>query len=87
MSTKKNKIQYGEKDRLSAEDFAPENVKQRISIMIDMDVLDKVKVHAKNAGLPYQTFINQLLRQHVSGQSTVEQRLKKIEETIFKKAK
>jgi uncharacterized protein (DUF4415 family) len=87
MSSKKSKIQYGEKDLLSEEDFHPKNVKQRISIFLDMDVLEKLKAQAKKEGLKYQTFINQLLRKFTSDQASLEQRVRKIEETLFKKAK
>ncbi len=43
--------------------FSPENVKVRISIFLDGDVLVKAKERAKAEGSKYQTYINQLLRQ------------------------
>lgn len=43
--------------------FLPENVKVRISIFLDGEVLMKAKERAANEGMRYQTYINQLLRQ------------------------
>jgi predicted DNA binding CopG/RHH family protein len=87
MNTKKNKIRYGTKDHLSEEDFLPENIKQRISIFLDMDVLEKVKAQAQKEGLKYQTYINQMLRKLTSDRPSLEERMQRIEQTLFKKAK
>lgn len=59
---KKKKIKYGKKDVLSEKTFEASNMKRRISIMVDLDVLDRFKEEASRRSLPYQTLINQALR-------------------------
>ena len=50
----------------------PRNTKVRISILIDLDVLNFFKEKASKAGaLAYQTQINQILRAHVEGKESV----------------
>jgi uncharacterized protein (DUF4415 family) len=83
MNTKTKKpprISYGDVD-VPDEAFRPENVRRRISIMIPEDVLALVQSMAREAGLPYQTFINQLLREAVSGDS-IAARLNRIEKAL-----
>lgn len=47
------------------------NTKVRISILIDLDVLDFFKERASKAGAPaYQTQINQVLRAQMEGKET-----------------
>ena len=49
------------------------NTKVRISILIDLDVLNYFKERASKAGAPaYQTQINQVLRAQMQGQETVD---------------
>jgi len=36
-------------------------------MFIDLPILDTIRQEAKQKGLPYQTYINQLLREHVVG--------------------
>ena len=49
------------------------NTKVRISILIDLDVLNYFKERASKAGAPaYQTQINQVLRAQMEGQETVD---------------
>ncbi|HEU4509672.1 MAG TPA: BrnA antitoxin family protein [Pyrinomonadaceae bacterium] len=51
-----------------AGETAPRNTKVRISILIDLDVLNFYKERAsKPGGLAYQTQINQVLRAHMEG--------------------
>ena len=51
----------------------PRNTKVRISILIDLDVLNFFKERASKAGsLAYQTQINQILRAHVEGKGSVD---------------
>ena len=52
---------------------APRNTKVRISILVDLDVLNFFKERASKRGaLAYQTQINQILRAHVEGNESVE---------------
>lgn len=49
------------------------NTKVRISILIDLDVLNYFKERASRAGAPaYQTQINQVLRAQMEGQEAVD---------------
>ena len=47
----------------TAELLEPKNVKEKISIWIDQDVLDKVREAAHKNGEKYQPLINRILRQ------------------------
>src|ERR1043165_3122397 len=49
----------------------PRNTKVRISILLDLDVLNFFKERASKAGaLAYQTQINQILRAHMEGKGS-----------------
>ena len=51
----------------------PRNTKVRISILIDLDVLNFFKEKASKTGaLAYQTQINQILRSHMDGKEPVD---------------
>ena|ERR1051325_6146714 len=51
----------------------PRNTKVRISILLDLDVLNFFKDRASKAGaLAYQTQINQVLRAHIEGKESVD---------------
>lgn len=51
----------------------PRNTKVRISILIDLDVLNFFKEKASKTGaLAYQTQINQILRSHMEGKEPVD---------------
>lgn len=54
----------------------------RISIMIPEDVLEDLRKIAADEGLPYQTLINQILRNAVNGVEPVHQQLDRIEKMI-----
>lgn len=66
-STAKNKkIKYGSVT-LPSNAFNTKETKFRVSMYVDLDVLDEIRARAKNVGLPYQTYLNQLLRNTVFG--------------------
>ena len=54
-------------------------------MFIDLDVLDKVRRRAKDRSLPYETFINQLLRDLVLGSGINEHIRKIVREEFVKK--
>lgn len=89
MNIKNKALKYGTKNLLSDEDFKPRNVKQRISIMIDQDILIAYKKKAKQEGLKYQTLINQALRKSAftKNSRSVEKRLDRLEQAFYKKIK
>lgn len=85
-STKTKKdISYGEIDDLSEEDFNDENVKMRISIYFDRDIVMHFKNEAKRTGEKYQTLMNRTLREHLGKKNAIEERLERIEREVFKK--
>ena len=45
------------------EHLDPKNIKARVSMYVDQDVLDEIKRQAKGQGIKYQTFLNASLRQ------------------------
>lgn len=55
-----------------AQETEPRNTKVRISILIDLDVLNFFKQRAKQPGaLAYQTQMNRALREQMEGKETV----------------
>ncbi len=83
-STRKKKIKYGSVS-LPEDAFNDRETKFRVTMFVDLDVLDAVRKRAKLRGLPYQTYINQLLRDSVLG-SELDDRIRKIvREEISKK--
>lgn len=75
-SIKNKKIKYGNVE-LPEEAFNPKNAKFRVTMFVDLDVLDEIRKRAAKEGLPYQTFINQLLRRTVLS-SAEEDRIRRI---------
>lgn len=67
MPSTKNKIEHGKKDALEHDEFDPKHAKFRVTMFIDLPVLEMIRKEARQKGLPYQTYINQLLREHVVG--------------------
>ncbi len=62
MSTRNNRLSYGDVS-VPAGAFLPKNVKERITIMIDQDILDHYRGQARKSGERYQTLINRALRE------------------------
>lgn len=67
----KAKVIYGNVN-LDADEFAPENTKFRVTMFVPLDVLEEIRKRAKQRGLPYQVYINQVLRDHVFGDAEAE---------------
>ena len=85
-SSKTAKIKYGKKDLLIEDDLDPKNHKVRITSFIDGDILVELKARAEQQGTRYQTLLNQLLRQALKDSASVAERLKKLEEAVFRKS-
>ncbi len=84
MKYKKNqKIKYG-KIELPEDAFDPKNVKARITMWIGMDLLDEAKKRAKSKDLPYQTYLNQVLRNAILDSSEEDKIRKLIREELSK---
>ena len=82
MSTKNKKIEYGKVD-LPEDEFESKNIKERITIFIDQDVLDKFRARAKKESTKYQTLINHALRE-VSDKPDLEDRVEALEKALKK---
>jgi predicted DNA binding CopG/RHH family protein len=74
--SKNGKISYGSVS-LPDDAFNPKETKFRVSMYLDLDVLDEVRKLAKDRGLPYQTYINQMLRDVVFG-SEMDEKIRSI---------
>ncbi len=85
-AAKVKKIQYGKKDLLLESDLDPKNHKVRITSFIDSDVLAELKARAQEQGTKYQTLLNQLLRQALKDSDGMADRLKRLEEAVFRKS-
>ena len=72
-------------DVLDGDEFAPKHAKFRVTMFIDLPVLETIRKQAKQKGLPYQTYINQLLREHTTGSN--EQRIREIVRDEVKRLK
>lgn len=84
-STAKKKIKFG-KVSLPETAFNPKETKFRVTMYIDLDTLDRIRKKAKERGLPYQTFINQILRETMFGQEMDERIRKILREELNRKA-
>ena len=82
MNTKNNKISYG-KVEIPEDAFEAKNVKERITIMLDQDVLDAFRLRAKQTGDKYQSLINRTLRESMS-QPSLEKRIQVLEQKVKK---
>ncbi|MBI4402982.1 MAG: hypothetical protein HY537_02405 [Deltaproteobacteria bacterium] len=80
---KKNKIRYAKKDILDSDEFEPKYTKFRVTMYIALQTLEKIRDEAKEKGLPYQTYINQLLMEHVSKKD--EEKIREIVRDEFRK--
>ena len=64
-------------------EFEPvEETKVQISMRLDLDTLNGMKKHGEQMGIPYQTLINSILKQHLLLQDKYEDRLKHLEEEV-----
>ncbi len=85
-SSKAAKIKYGKKDLLNESDLDPKSHKVRITSFIDGDILVELKARAEQQGTKYQTLLNQLLRQALKDSASMAERLKKLEDAVFRKS-
>ena len=63
---KKGKINYGNVN-IDPEEFNPRNVKIRVTMFVDEEVLDAFRAAAEKHGVGYQTLMNQKLRESLQG--------------------
>jgi uncharacterized protein (DUF4415 family) len=55
------------------------------TLRLDLDVLQWLNDEGKKQGMGYQTFLSWFLRKSMDDQQSFEERLKKVEEAVFKK--
>ncbi len=81
MKSKKNNIKYGNVE-VDLKNVAPEEIKVRITTFVDSDILQALKVQAKELGIGYQTFLNTFLREALLKEPGVITRLIRIEKAL-----
>ena len=84
MNSKAKKIKYG-KVNIPNENLHPQNIKERITIFLDQDVLDVFREKAKTSGDKYQSLINKALRE-AAKRPDLEARIEAIEEKLKRQA-
>ena len=86
-TTRKKDVQFGSKDLLADDEFDPKYGKERISIMLDMQVVDAFRKRAEQEGKKYQTLMRETLRDFIFGnkQEEFEKRLSRVEKALLKK--
>jgi predicted DNA binding CopG/RHH family protein len=54
-----------------------------VNMRVDFDLVESIKAEAAKAGLPYQTYLNSLIRKSLD--SSLEKRIEKLEKIILNK--
>jgi predicted DNA binding CopG/RHH family protein len=86
MKSTKPKTKAKKKDVIGADELDAKNGKFRVTMFIDLDLLDEIRKRAGDKRLPYQTYINQLLREQVLGSDETERIRKIVREELSKEA-
>lgn len=86
-STRKADIKFGKKDLLAEDEFDPKYGKERITILLDQQVVDAFRKKAQTEGKKYQALMRDSLKASIFGEdrSDLEKRLEKVEAALFKK--
>lgn len=77
-------LKYDKKGTLKIRKAMANAKKVKITINFDFDILEHVKALAKEAGAPYQSFLNNFLREALVGREAEEKRLDKLEREVKK---
>lgn len=79
---KKAKIVYGNVS-IAPDEFHPRNVKMRVTMFVDGDIIDAFKAAAAKQGTGYQTLMNVKLRESLEGlDKTLADRVAAIEQQL-----
>ena len=70
---------------ISPDEFNPKKGKFRVNMFVDLDVVDQIRKIAAKRHIPYQTLINQKLREVFLNEESIEDRVARIEEIVLKK--
>ena len=86
-STRKKDIQVGENDLLTADEFDAEYGKERISLLVDIQVIEAFREKAKREGKKYQVLMREALKDTIFSNPVdeLEKRIKRVESAVFKK--
>jgi predicted DNA binding CopG/RHH family protein len=71
---------------IDADEFNPKHSKFRVNMFVDLDVVDEIRRVAAQRNIPYQTLINQKLREIFLDEATLEDRVSKLEKLVKKRA-
>jgi uncharacterized protein (DUF4415 family) len=77
----KKRISYGKTDLIEPDSFDAKNVKERITIWIDEEVLNGFRQRAREEGTRYQSLINKSLREALA-QPSLAERVKRLEKKL-----
>ena len=70
---------------LGGDEFSPKYAKFRVTMWMDLDLLEKVRERAAADGMKYQPWINKKLRESLLNEARIERRIAALEKAIFKK--
>ena len=86
-STRKADIKFGKKDLLAEDEFDPKYGKERITILLDQQVVDAFRKRAQEEGKKYQALMRDSLKAAIfkNEKSDLEKRLEKVEAIVLKK--
>ena len=79
------KIKTG-KVEIGSDEFNPKNGKFRVNMFVDLDIVDEIRKVASKRNIPYQTLINQKLREVFLSEATLEDRVTSLEKLFKKRA-
>lgn len=83
---RKSKIEYGTVE-IPEEAFFPRNVKVRVTMMVDGDIVQAFRDAAAKRGIGYQTLMNEKLRESLDGlDKTLADRVAVLEQVVLRKA-
>ncbi len=78
------KIKTG-KIEIGPDEFNTKKGKFRVNMFVDLDIVDEIRKAAAKRHIPYQTLINQKLREVFMNEQSIEDRVSRIEELVLKK--
>lgn len=83
--SKNKKIEYGNVD-IPDEAFLPENIKERISINVQGNILAWFKEHANLIGVPYQNIMQMALAEYYLEHKKIDELVAKNQQQLKKRA-
>lgn len=70
---------------IGSDEFNPKRGKFRVNMFVDLDVVDEIRDIAAKRHIPYQTLINQKLREIFMNERSLEDRVAQIEKLVLKR--